>query len=508
MVLGVLRSRRRAEFERQARKIWVSYLMTHYLRIGALSKKVGIVSLSKLFSSLNFFLINIIFARALTKEMNGSYQQTMLIINLFSTLFLFGVPTSIYYFLPNLQGGRKKGFFYQSVLILSYLGVITTIAAFFLSDWLAVKFTNPPLASLIRASCLYLLFVLAASFGDAILIAINRHALMAGLSILFTALHFAAVVMPVLFHMPMQSIFYLLGVVNVARFIVSFVVCRRLVSPEPPVFSSSLLREQFIYILPIGLNSMIDILSCGLDRILVSFLFTVKDLAVYQYGAQEIPFISILIGSISAVIIPEISRLRHEGRWDEFSTLFRNASVKTALILFPLFGFLMIFAQKIYIILYTESYLAAVPVFRIYLLMLPLRIVSYQSILFALGKTKSVIVGAAFDLVANLTLSLILAAKMGPVGVALGLVIATIGQVVFYIFIIRHATRIEWRRLFEPRIFGIIIVSCLVACIPCLIITRIPINVLVQVVSGAVICGAVYILCLRLLFVHQRRIWS
>jgi len=474
--------------------------MTHYLRIGTLSKKVGIVSLSKLFSSLNLFLINIIFARALTKEMNGSYQQTMLVINLFSMLFLFGVPTSIYYFLPNLGGGRKKGFFYQSVLILSYLGVVTTIAAFFLSDWLAVKFTNPPLASLIRASCLYLLFVLAASFGDAILIAINRHTLMAGLSILFAVLHFTAVVMPVLFHMPIQSVFYLLGVVNLARFIVSFAVCRRLVSVEPPAFSSSLLREQIIYILPLGLNSMIDVLSRGLDRILVSFLFTVKDLAVYQYGAQEIPFIGILIGSISAVVIPEISRIRHEGRWEEFATLFRNASVKTALILFPLFGFLMIFAPKIYLILYTESYLAAVPVFRIYLLMLPLRIISFQSILFALGKTRSVIVGAVFDLVANLTLSLILAARMGPVGVALGLVIATMGQVVFYVFIIKLATRLEWWKLFEPRPFGIIIISCLAGCLPCLIIARMPIHILVQVVSGAVICGATYLSCLHLLF--------
>lgn len=475
--------------------------MMHYLRMGTLSKKVGVVSFARLFLSLNNFFIGIIIARALTEELAGTYNQVLFVVNLFSMIFIFGVPTSIYYFLPSLDGRGRKGFFYQSVFFLCAVGILVLAVFLLLAGWIGGKFNNPELAPLLRAAALFLFMIVASSFGDAVLITINRHKVMAALTLVFTALHFAAVAVPVMLHQPLTTVFLLLGLVNLAKFIVSFAVCRSALPPEPPTFSRGLFFQQMAYIIPLGLNSVIDVISKDLDRTLISYLFNPKEFAVYHYGALEIPLIGILIGSVTSVIIPELARLKHEGRWEEFGALFCKASVKTAIFLFPLFCFLMILAPQIYIFIYKKTtYLDSVPIFRAYLFMLPIRIVPFQAILFALGRTRVVIVGALMDLFGNLALSLALVGPLGPVGVALGLVLATIGQALFYLFIIKGAAGIQWRKLLDAAAFGRIMGSCVLACAPCFIFIHLPLPVLAQIAGSGIAFGAVYLFSLRFLF--------
>jgi len=273
-----------------------------------------VVSFARVFLSLNNFFIGIIIARALSEELAGTYNQVIFIINLFSMIFIFGVPTSIYYFLPSLDGRGRKGFFYQSVFFLCAIGIVISAAFLLLAGWIGQKFHNPELAPLLRMAALFLFTIVASSFGDAILITINRHKLMAALTLVFTGLHFAAVAVPVLLHQPLTIVFLLLGLVNLAKFIVSFALCNRSLPPEPPVFSRALFFQQMAYIIPLGLNSVIDVISKDLDRTLISYLFNPKEFAVYHYGALEIPLIGILIGSITSVMIPELARLRASGR--------------------------------------------------------------------------------------------------------------------------------------------------------------------------------------------------
>ncbi|HOE62298.1 MAG TPA: oligosaccharide flippase family protein [Candidatus Sumerlaeota bacterium] len=475
--------------------------MMHYLRMGALSKKVGVVSFARLFLSLNNFFIGIIIARALTEELAGTYNQVIFVINLFSMIFIFGVPTSIYYFLPSLEGRARKGFFYQSVFILCAIGVLISAAFIFLAGWIGGKFNNPELAPLLRMASLFLFTIVASSFGDAILITVNRHKAMAALTFVFTGLHFSAVAVPVLLRQPLITVFLLLGFVNLAKFIVSFILCDRFLPSEPPVFSRALFIQQAAYIIPLGLNSVIDVVSKDLDRTLISYLFNPKEFAVYHYGALEIPLIGILISSVTSVIIPELARFKHEGRWEEFGALFRKASVKTAVFLFPLFCFLMMLAPQIYVFVYKKaSYLDSVPIFRAYLFMLPIRIVPFQAILFALGRTRVVIIGALVDLFGNLALSLALVGPLGPVGVALGLVLATICQALFYLFVIKGAAHIEWRKLLDAAAFGRIIGSCILACAPCFIFLHLPLPGLAQLAGSGLAFGAFYLLSLRFLF--------
>lgn len=474
--------------------------MLNYFKAGSLSKKVGVVGFSKLLLSVNTFLINILFTRLLTKDMNGSYQQTLLVVNLFSMIFIFGVPTSIYYFFPRLSDSEKKGFLYQSVIILIGFGILTSSVMFFISGWIAARFDNPILSDLLKAAAPYLLCLLASSFSDAVLIALNRHKLMAFLTIIFTSLHFASVVVPTILGFSLNTVFISLGIVTSIKFIVSLFVCADLTGKSQLNFSSSLIKEQLFYIIPIGLNSVIDVFSKELDRTIVSAFFNVTELANYHCGALEIPLIGILTGSITAVLIPELAKCRSDERWGDFGDLFRSATVKTALIIFPLFGFLMLFAPQIFLILFTEAYLPGVPIFRIYLFMLPIRIVSFQAALFSLGKTKTVMLGAILDLLGNCILSIALIGFFGVKGVAIGLVAATICQALFYLVAIKKTISIPWEKLLDFKAFSKIGLACVLGLLPCFITLKTSFVPYKELIAGGVIFAAIYLGCFRFLF--------
>ncbi len=474
--------------------------MLNNFKIGSLSKKVGFVSLSKLFLSLTTFIINILFTRLLTKDLNGTYQQTILVINLFSMIFIFGVPTSIYYFFPRLNDAEKKSFLHQSIIILAFFGLLTGLILYLSSGFISQKFNNPELEYLLKISCFYLFFLLVSSFSDAIFITINKHKLMAILSIIFSLLHFCAVIIPVLINKPLSFIFALLALLSAIKFLVCIILSENLIKGESGGLIKTLFFQQLLYIFPLGLNSIIDVLSKELDRTLVSLIFNVEELANYHYGAIEIPLIGILIGSVTAVLIPELSKCKHENRWNDFAKLFRNATVKTAVILFPLFGFLMISAPLIFIFLFTESYLSGVPIFRTYLFMLPIRIVSFQAILFSLGKTRIVMFGGFLDLLLNFLLSIILVGYLGTIGIALGLVIATICQALFYLYIIKCSININWENLLDLKSFFRIVLSCFFASVPCIILQKTEFKIFYELVLSSIAYFVVYAVSLGYIF--------
>ena len=61
---------------------------------------------------------------------------------------------------------------------------------------------------------------------------------------------------------------------------------------------------------------------------------------------------------------------------------------KTALLMFPIFALSYVLAPEIVTVLFTEAYLDGTDIFRMYLLLMPLRLCIYGGILRALGDTQ------------------------------------------------------------------------------------------------------------------------
>lgn len=124
---------------------------------------------------------------------------------------------------------------------------------------------------------------------------------------------------------------------------------------------------------PLGLASMVGTLDSYLDKWIVSAMLSPETYAVFANGAHEIPFIGAITGAITTVILVDMTRACKCGDYAQALQLFRGAAEKTSMILLPIMMLLLVLSEPLIAFLYTDAYLGAVNVFRVYVLFLPMR---------------------------------------------------------------------------------------------------------------------------------------
>jgi O-antigen/teichoic acid export membrane protein len=213
--------------------------------------------------------------------------------------------------------------------------------------------------------------------------------------------------------------------------------------------------------LPLAFASMAGAVSQQLDKIIVSSFMTPTDFAIYVNGAIEIPLIGVITGSISAVMLGEMSKCIKEQNVKQASCLFKETANRSALVLFPVLIFLLINGDLFVVALFSSKYVLSSVIFRIYLLLLPIRIVVFGSALIALGKGKKILIRSVVELFLNLILSYLLLKYFGYYGVAMATVIVVyVWSVPFNVMEISKGFKVGIFELFNySRICKILLLS-------------------------------------------------
>jgi O-antigen/teichoic acid export membrane protein len=188
---------------------------------------------------------------------------------------------------------------------------------------------------------------------------------------------------------------------------------------------------QLSFAMPIALTNSIESISRWLDKLVVSLFLGTEPLGIYTVGAIEIPFVSVFVSSVFAIYSPMISDCDHRRDHASVLNILRHATAFTAKAIWPLFIYLLVFADHLVPWVFTHDYDASVLPFRIYLLMLPVRIMLYGVVLIALGRPRIVLYGAAGAFVIDFVLNLVLIRWIGFLGPAIATVVSTYFEVGF-----------------------------------------------------------------------------
>jgi len=393
-----------------------------------------------------------VLARLFTKEDYAAYRQTLLAYSFLAPFVSLGLPQALFYFLPT-EKERPRGVLVENVLLLAAGGAI--ISLFLLcggNHLLARWFDNPELARTLRIFTPYPLVMLPASAFGACLLARGHATTVAVYNVLSRTLVLASVLVPVLL-VPTPSV-AIAGLVSasiltaLAALSLMFRACRT--GDWRP--STAGIKSQLGYSLPIGLGGLVGRLDRNLDKLLVSILCGPAAFAVYVNGAMEIPLIGVITGSVTAVLVVDYTKLYAEGNTDEIIRLIHSAMVKCGLILIPLMFFLLVTAPEVMGLLYGPAYVESAAVFRIYLLLLPIRTLTFGALLRATGHSHHILIQAILTLVANTLLTWVGIRLLGPIGAALATVLVVWLVAVPYLVVqFRHilgcriATLFPWR---------------------------------------------------------------
>ncbi|OPX22990.1 MAG: hypothetical protein B1H02_05475 [Candidatus Latescibacteria bacterium 4484_107] len=422
----------------------------------SLTKKSAFVTSGRFVNAGMRFLVNLTVARIFAERvaLNGEYQQVWLLFNTFFPIFLFGIPQSIYYFYPRSDYDQRGAFVRQSLLLLQILGGVFFVFLFCMAPYAGKLYGTPQLIPHFRWFAVYGFAMVAAGFFDTLFIVMNRHRWQAAVMASEAVLFFCATVVPIYLGAALITVFKCVT----ALALVKWVFVLGVLASEKREFRLTWtlpqwekIKTQLAYAAPLGLTAAVGYLSIYLDKNIISGYFGSATYAIYVYGAMEVPFVAMVLSAINNVLVPEISRMHHEGQVQKISRVWQRAISKTSLLLLPMWIFLMIWAVELYVSIYGAPYRASSLIFRIYLLKLPLRITAYNMVLSVIGYPNLVFRIALIEMGINTALSLTFVRWWGMPGPAIATVIATYVQVIVLTRVIRTKLSLRVRDIFPWR---------------------------------------------------------
>ncbi len=449
----------------------------------SLTRQSLLLSMGRSVASVARLAVNMGVARLFGERLGftAEYLNLWLVFNTSYMFFILSLPSVLFYFHPREDEAGRAELMAVVHQLLLVLGVVYGLLMWLTAPALAAFYQNPALEGHLRVFALYGGAMVAAAGMESVFNLLGRFRLLAiWLTVeatIFTALALGPIAVgahpgkfPALAAL-LNEFWPTLGpegaAIRAACWLLSFLALGKglvfqmvlqarhpAMAWRPVVFRRERLRSLLAYALPITATSLVALLAMNMDKNIVAAWFADKAIyARFQAGALEVPFVSVLVGSVSVVMLPHISRLHHEGKMVELCALLAEGVEKVAWLIFPIFTLLMVLADPLYVFFYGPSYEASALPFRLYLLLFPMRLMFYGQVLNTLGLQRWVLGTAAADLALNFVLAMFLVAlpvEWNWAGPALATVVATLAEMAVFWWLLQKGLGRPISTVFVP----------------------------------------------------------
>ncbi|MEL7498530.1 MAG: oligosaccharide flippase family protein [Planctomycetota bacterium] len=399
--------------------------MTEPAKPSRLSKTI-FVAIARFVAAASGLLIAVVLSKTLPTELEyATYRQTLLTFQFVAPLLGLGLTTAALFFLP--REPRRAGTIVLEMVLLLFLagGLFAAVMLLGGAQWVAYRFNNPNLETTLTWFSCYAIFALPVTLVGPVLVSREESLWVAGHSGAIGLLKIICVVGPVLL-ISKNSLLAVQGIMvwAILAFLGSLFVFWLKLPKLTSGPSAESLKRICGYGIPLSIATVIATINRNVDKILVSDILSPEEAAVFMNGAIEIPFIGIVVGSVTSILAAEFSAKFEKGQVNEIMIVWQNAVKKTAAILLPIGAFLYAFAEPTMIVLFDERYIASSEPFQIYLYLLPLRVFQGGLFLQMAGKTRLLLAFSIIVTIFNAVLTYLLVPPIGMNGAAYATVLS------------------------------------------------------------------------------------
>lgn len=368
------------------------------------------------------FALPLLLVRRLSAVEFGFYKQAFLVVNTAVALLPMGFMMSAYYFLPR-EPQARQGAVAANILLFYYgLGLAAVALLLLWPDFLTHTIGAQDGAAL-RAYApligLAILFWIGSSLLEVVSVA-HQEAQLSTLFIINAQLTKTAFLLGAAWWFgSVRALLWaaiLQGVVQAA--VLQWYLNSRWRGYWRG-FDASLLGRQLSYALPLGGAGLLYQLLLDAHNYFVSARYGAEVFGAYSLGSFAMPLIGIIGTSVSAVLIPRISRLELEGARREIVTTTAAAMRKLAALYFPIYAFFLVMGREIVTFLFTEKFAAQTwPIFVVNISLIPFLVLLTDPIMRAHKEHRFYLIKVRIVLVALLLLILWQGApRLAPVGI-------------------------------------------------------------------------------------------
>ncbi|AVQ44379.1 flippase [Clostridium botulinum] len=431
-----------------------------------LLKKVLILMFGSGLSKIIDMIYMMILVRLLSIKNYATYQQVNLVINTLMPFLILGIPISLSYFIPKLSSKEEsKTLVIQTHIMMTIIALIGAFGIVIFSNSISMKFSNSDLNYYLKLQSLYLFLEVSMSYYPNYYLATDRSKKLASITFIFSTIKFVSffICVDLLNNKNLTYIFICIILTSLVKYIYIFIEVYSYYRDVKFKSDFLLFKKQFLYSIPIGFSTIIGMLSITLDKNMISYFFTPEQYAIFSNGAFEIPLIGIITGSVTSVVIPEFSKLYNGHKENNYKILdvWNKSIIACSAILIPVGFGLFLYSKGFIMFLFSEKYLESTIIFRIYLLILPLRSINFGSLLMTSGYQNKILYNTTIGLIMNFILNIIFIKIYGVTGAAIATVISTYILACLQSHQIKKVFKVSYKDIFPWKKISYIFMICI-----------------------------------------------
>lgn len=424
------------------------YLNTQFTSVSA-------IQLFQLIRYAMLFLIGIVLVKAgVAKADIGLYEQFLFLAGAASFFWMNGFVKGFLSLYKRETGGVQ---FFNAFVALQVFAVLAAGALAATQDTLFPIVLNGHSFSEINLLVIYVVLTGPVALIEYVLFLKEKSKQLIYYGTLAYGVQLVVIAAAALAQLNIEKLFVLLVLTAALRYFYLLILLKRFGELQ---FDSDFLKECLNRSWPLIAAALLSGSAQYIDGFIISSRFSAEDFALFRYGARELPLVLLLANSFSNAMVAQIG----SSKWQE-QTLQQvyNGSKKLIYILFPISIILALLSHQLFKLFFDSGFTQSATVFNIYLLLVVSRLLFPQSVLIGKGYTKLIMKASFWELMLNVTLSLLLVRKMGLSGVALATVIAYWFEKMYLSFRLKKDTGISLRQIVPLKTWALgSVVMCVV----------------------------------------------
>ena len=332
-----------------------------------------------------------ILSRYFYKSDYGTYKQVLYVYNTLLTVFTLGLPKAFSYFLPRVPICQAKHLIKKISNLFFLLGGIFSLVLFAFSKQTATILNNPDLEDALRIFAIVPLLMMPTMGLEGILATYKKTKFMAVYTCVTRLMMLLSVALPVM----IWNLGYRESIIGfVIGSFLSFILALYLkyypVKGMGEEKCEVTYKEIFRFSLPLLYASIWGIIINSTDQFFISRYFGNQIFADFSNGSMELPFIGMITGACAAVLSPIFSKMSHDkvDPLKEIYPLWMSVFRKTAMLIYPIVVYCIVFADVVMVVLYGQQYDTSADYFHIKLIANFFSLIAYAPLIINTGHVR------------------------------------------------------------------------------------------------------------------------
>lgn len=391
----------------------------------ASSRRAGmLLGLSNVLDMLGQFAVPILLSRLFATGDFGAYRSLWLLAGTAVAVAPWGIPASLYYFLPRSSGRVRAAHIRNAIVAMACISGLLLCMTSLLTAGGAIDFHDPILFSVFAS-----LWVFSALL-DTLCSAVGKIEAQAKINLTFALLRVGLIAGTAVATKSIEYVIYAHVVLAATRAIATLWLVGRMTRTEDDQAQNDnkeapRLRDLISYTLPFGASAALYGLRSKADQWIVIANFGQAAYGVYSLGSFFAPIQGVIRSTANAIALPAINRLHANSGHASASELNKTTNIAVAAIMFPTLAFLLANAEAIVGIIFGQKYVQAAAVVQIFTCTLIVECVEVTTLLIANRQGRFLMKVDAVSLVIAVACGYLGLLAFGTTGAAIGALAAS-----------------------------------------------------------------------------------